>query len=82
MVVVEPGLLAVDPAVAQRHRERVGVGDPRTARARFRTGPRAFFLRDLEPDAGGGGVLPGQPGLPGGRVLEAEDGKIFSRHAV
>ena len=41
-----------------------------------------LLLGDLEPDPGGGGVLPGQPGLPGGGVGEAEDRKVVSRHAA
>ena len=45
-------------------------------------GRARLLLSDLEPDPGGGRVLPGQPGLPGGGVGEAEDRKVVSRHAV
>src|SRR4029453_6498457 len=63
-VLVVALLLPVDPSEAQGLVERLGVGDGR---------PRGALLRDLQPDAVGGGVIPGEPGSPPAGVRELED---------
>src|ERR1700730_4692922 len=73
VLLVERALLAVDPAVAERHLERFGIGHAGSARA---------LLRDLEPYPGREGVLLGQPGFPRARIGEADDGKIAVGHAA
>ena len=73
VVFVQRALLPVDPAEAERFFEGLGVGDGRLRRA---------LLRGLEPDAGRGRPVPGQPFVPVGRRPERQHRKVTKVHVA